>query len=287
MRRLTLTSLVLLLAVCGPGEFSPTPSPVERTAFERIYDVAEQGDPDAQNLVGFMLFFGEGVPRNRPMEERWFRVAADQGHPVAKVNLAMMLDRGLGTRRDPGAAESLFLEFKQGPSPADLSWILTAATPLEANRLVCRDPEGDQEEGAQVFETFCAGCHGASGLALYRGAPSFALGERMEKTRGELIASVVMGHERMPSWDEKLPRPWLEEALDFVTTLEVELRLGLLHRLRSRPEVAFDFGAMSGDRQGPVLPERFEASEDLPPVEPFCPAGWTSADGGAGAEDGG
>jgi hypothetical protein len=62
---------------------------------------------------------------------------------------------------------------------------------------------------------FCAGCHGLNGIAGYVGAPSFALGERMEKSDRELMGSITGGHEVMPEWGDKLPDGLLIEALRF------------------------------------------------------------------------
>jgi len=45
-------------------------------------------------------------------------------------------------------------------------------------------PQGNWEntEGADVFLTFCAGCHGVDGFAAYPAAPSFSMGDRLHKT---------------------------------------------------------------------------------------------------------
>ncbi|MCB1788665.1 MAG: cytochrome c [Gammaproteobacteria bacterium] len=70
--------------------------------------------------------------------------------------------------------------------------------------------------GRQVYLRYCAGCHGPDGLAVYASAPSFALGERMQRPDGVLIRSIRGGLGDMPSWENKLPDSWLVEALGYV-----------------------------------------------------------------------
>jgi TPR repeat protein len=54
---------------------------------EKIREVAEQGDPDAQYELGFMYENGIGVMEDKAEAIRWFRLAADQGHENARNNL--------------------------------------------------------------------------------------------------------------------------------------------------------------------------------------------------------
>jgi len=45
---------------------------------------AEQGDPDAQNYLGWMYSHGSGVRRNKVEAIKWYRKAAEQGDSEAK-----------------------------------------------------------------------------------------------------------------------------------------------------------------------------------------------------------
>lgn len=101
--------------------------------------------------------------------------------------------------------------------------------------------------GIQVFRAFCSGCHGPNGFATFTGAPSFALGDRMDKGEEELYASVLDGHNLMPQWADKLPRPWLRSAIRAVRGLSDEFRGGVLHTLRPPPEFYFRFGRLSSE----------------------------------------
>ena len=49
------------------------------TALREIKPLAEQGNADAQSLLGIMYEFGQGVPENIKTALKWYRLAADQG----------------------------------------------------------------------------------------------------------------------------------------------------------------------------------------------------------------
>jgi hypothetical protein len=51
---------------------------------------AEQGHADAQLNLGLMHYNGDGVAQDPVAAARWFRLAADQGLPVAQSNLGAM-----------------------------------------------------------------------------------------------------------------------------------------------------------------------------------------------------
>ena len=51
--------------------------------FEETKALAEQGNAQAQNNLGFMYDHGEGVPENDAEAVRWWRLAAQQAHPCA------------------------------------------------------------------------------------------------------------------------------------------------------------------------------------------------------------
>lgn len=57
---------------------------------------------------------------------------------------------------------------------------------------------GHPEEGKKIYSSQCAACHGADGAGLLPGMPSFAKGERMEKSDADLAASIKKGIKAMP-----------------------------------------------------------------------------------------
>jgi cell division septation protein DedD len=52
---------------------------------------AEKGDPDAQYNVGQIYKLGRGVPVDMVEAEKWYRLAALQGHELGEANYGMML----------------------------------------------------------------------------------------------------------------------------------------------------------------------------------------------------
>ena len=57
---------------------------------------AEQGDADAQAVLGFMYANGEGVPEDDAEAARWYRQAAEQGHANAQARIGAMYAMGEG-----------------------------------------------------------------------------------------------------------------------------------------------------------------------------------------------
>jgi mono/diheme cytochrome c family protein len=220
-----------------------------RTTYGRALARARAGDSEQQNLLGVMLFFGEGVPRNLAEAHRWFHAAADRGHARAQANLAVMHHLGAGVPRDPDEAERYFQLARTGATEA---W--GTAGPFASHRTIAeavdaaRRPTGRAElPGEGLYMTFCAGCHGLNGIAAYVSAPSFAVGERLDKSDAQLLRSLRHGHGEMPGWDNKLPPRTLTDVLAFVRSLPMQYDLGILQSPRSAPRVYFLFGPMKAN----------------------------------------
>jgi len=200
------------------------------STYVKYLSLARDGDPRYQNLIGFMSFFGEVAPLDRQQAHLWFHLAADQGYAPAKRNLAVMHGLGFGAVEDGR---------QTGPSDAGNGALVETAPRMATVR---RDrPERPVE---RTYATFCAGCHGLNGIAAYIGSPSFALGERLDKTDAALLGSIRDGMGIMPSWDNKLPDPMLEELLDFVRDFERQYEAGIGQSLRHAPDLFFLFGPM-------------------------------------------
>jgi len=75
------------------------------TALQLLRTPAEQGNVEAQLLLGFMYHDGEGVPQNYAEAARWFRKAAEQGNVAAQAALGGMYLDGLGVPKDPAQAK--------------------------------------------------------------------------------------------------------------------------------------------------------------------------------------
>jgi len=82
------------------------------------------------------------------------------------------------------------------------------------------DP-ADIAEGREIYELYCGACHGFNGKALMPGTPSFAKGERLDKSVDELLDSILQGKgDVMPDWEMVLSPTESKQVLDFIFTLQ-------------------------------------------------------------------
>ena len=70
--------------------------------------LAEQGDVQAQYILGYMYNEGLGVRQDYAEALRWYRMAAEQGHVKAQHNLGLMYKRGQGVAQDDTEAVNWF-----------------------------------------------------------------------------------------------------------------------------------------------------------------------------------
>ena len=70
------------------------------TALREWTPLAEQGDADAQFVLGVMYKNGQGVTQDYKEAVKWWRKAAEQGYAKAQSNLGLMYDKGQGVLQD-------------------------------------------------------------------------------------------------------------------------------------------------------------------------------------------
>ena len=63
-------------------------------------NIAEEGNPDAQNNLGVFFAEGKGVERNEYEAFKWFKLAAEQGHQDAITNVGFCYYDGFGVKQD-------------------------------------------------------------------------------------------------------------------------------------------------------------------------------------------
>ncbi|HEV2495402.1 MAG TPA: tetratricopeptide repeat protein [Terriglobia bacterium] len=86
------------------------------TALKELRPLADQGNAEAQALLGLMYNLGRGVPRDYVQAEKWYRAAADQGNAQAECQLGSMY-----LKKDPTRALKLLkLSAEQGFSDSYL-----------------------------------------------------------------------------------------------------------------------------------------------------------------------
>ena len=87
-------------------------------AVKELAPLAQQGNIDAQVLLGKMYMLGEGLPKDTDLALKWFRAASDQGNAEAEFFLGAMF---LLPRKDiPQGLKWLRLSAQQGTADAQL-----------------------------------------------------------------------------------------------------------------------------------------------------------------------
>lgn len=78
------------------------------TALREWRPLANQGNVNAQTMLGAMYEGGIGVAQDYKAAVRWYRLAADQGNAIAQLNLGMLCDSGRGVPQDYKEAAKWF-----------------------------------------------------------------------------------------------------------------------------------------------------------------------------------
>jgi hypothetical protein len=90
---------------------------------------AEQGHADAQNSLGNMYYIGVGVTKDDEEAATWYRKSADQGHAEAQLGLGHMYAAGVHFRQNDTAALKLYMQAAEGQNSEACiivaSWYLT------------------------------------------------------------------------------------------------------------------------------------------------------------------
>ena len=77
---------------------------VEAASLEQLRQMADKGDPNAQNALGLHYATGDGVELNEQEAVRWFIKAAEQGNVLAQSKLGSIFYSGRGVPQDPNRA---------------------------------------------------------------------------------------------------------------------------------------------------------------------------------------
>ncbi|MBT3358684.1 MAG: sel1 repeat family protein [Rhodospirillales bacterium] len=78
------------------------------TARTKLEPLAEEGDGQAQMVLGMIYHKGLGVDKDFGTAASWYRKAADEGNTAAQSNLGVMYRRGEGVEKSAEDAFSLF-----------------------------------------------------------------------------------------------------------------------------------------------------------------------------------
>ncbi len=103
-----------------------------RSALSAWLPSAEQGDLEAQVIVGEIYERGLGVAPDFAAAARWYRVAADAGSRRAQVNLGHLHEQGLGVVADPRAALEWYARAAGRSAPVEIDVDVPAAAATRA-----------------------------------------------------------------------------------------------------------------------------------------------------------
>jgi TPR repeat protein len=91
-------------------------------AMQVLRPFADQGYADVQAKLGYMYYFGQGVPQDYTQALVWFRRAADQGEGSAQGMLGVMYDQGQGVPQDEFQASVWYRKYAdRGVPPSQLN----------------------------------------------------------------------------------------------------------------------------------------------------------------------
>jgi TPR repeat protein len=143
IRRIALASMLLAAPASGQSLDDGVRALAQSRfgeAVRHLGPLAQQGNPDAQYLVGTMYLNGDGLPLDQPRAERLFRAAAAQGHARAREQVEFM--RALRAPEQAASALSPAPAAGQGAWRVQIGTVGNAEVALaEHRRLARRFPE--------------------------------------------------------------------------------------------------------------------------------------------------
>ena len=92
---------------------------------------ADEGNASAQHWLGFLYYYGAGVPQDYTIAAKWYLKAAEQGYSLAQADLGLMHAAGKGVMQDYGdAIKWLRLAADQGYDVAQFNLGIAYANAL-------------------------------------------------------------------------------------------------------------------------------------------------------------
>ena len=121
-----LAAFVLSLSLAAPVVAGPLVDGITAanrgdyaTALRLLRPLAEQGNSQAQGLLGFMYEIGKVVPQDYTEAAKWYRKGAEQGDRQAEYNLAVMYANGRGVPHDEAESDHWYRKAaEQGDASA-------------------------------------------------------------------------------------------------------------------------------------------------------------------------
>ncbi len=182
--------IVLVLLTLSAGKAAAADDGCEtawqQKAWDRVLQLclpaAQQGDATAAYRLGEGWDYIADDRRSGPRAARWYRIAADQNHPLAQRNLAALYDAGFGVPKDPWYAFKWYLRAaEQGQPHSQLmvgmmltDGVGTAADPEQGLRWIASAAEAGESSAQYMY-----------GKLIYAEDPSEAVSWFLKSARQE------------------------------------------------------------------------------------------------------
>src|ERR1039457_2692174 len=120
MRKILLILVLILSAApIAHADIDEAYSALERGTYSQAFSMfkqyAEQGDAEAQYVMGKLYYEGKGVTQDFQQSAKWMREAAEQGRADAQLSLGNFYFDGEGVKQDYNASfKWYFLAAKKG-----------------------------------------------------------------------------------------------------------------------------------------------------------------------------
>ncbi|MBQ1492711.1 MAG: SEL1-like repeat protein, partial [Blautia sp.] len=116
----------------------------EELAFSLFLEKANEGSPEAMNMVGTMYKHGTGISADMGRAVAWYRQAAEASYPAGMENLGQMYREGKGVEKDYSLAR-FWYEKAAELGNGDAQYALG---------LMCQDAKGGERDYEMAFSWF-------------------------------------------------------------------------------------------------------------------------------------
>jgi len=79
-----------------------------KTSYSHWYPLAQRGNAESQNRLGYLYENGKGVERDYKKAVEWYLKAAEKNEPAAQFNLGVMYRKGKGVKKNDKIARSWY-----------------------------------------------------------------------------------------------------------------------------------------------------------------------------------
>lgn len=135
------TAFLLIFASPGSADFDAASKAYQNQdyglAYKGFSELAAEGDPRAQTVLGIMYKYGESVEVDLRQSFSWYLKAAEAGYPPALYNVGIMLLEGTGTDQNETAAK----EWLQRAAEAGFERAQDKLAEMDGSKLVLHNEE--------------------------------------------------------------------------------------------------------------------------------------------------